>query len=281
MSVRRLVGVALAGAAVSGWGVPADAVTPFDAVASSPDVTVALSSAVADDDDVAEDDLSTVTAPLGPPDVPVGADLTGYHRDGSDELFAVDTTIPLPGGLTVTPADVARWNGATYTIEFSGASEGVPTGAAVDAVSLHPITGDLVLSFDIDVQLGSLVVADEDLVAFDGSGFSSYFDGSAAGVPDGLDVDAAHVLGGFTLVLSFDASGEVGGVVFDDEDVLEYTLLGPGTWELSFDGSAGHAAWTEADLDGLHLVPEPGHLVSLAAGLALLAGIQRRRTSIE
>jgi len=253
-----------------------EAAAVFDAIASSSDTTVDLSGSVASDEDVAEDDLAVVTAPVGPPGIPVAADLSAYHRLANDELFAVDTTILLPGGIAAEPLDVVRWNGAVYTIEFSGAANGIPTGVRIDAITVEEDSGDLLLSFDVDLDLGGLVAADEDLVAFGGGGFSGFFDGSAAGLAEALDVDAAQAIGSASLALSFDVSGEIGGVSFDDEDVLEYDR-DSGSWQMLFDGSAQHPGWTGAGLDALHLVPEPGRLVSLVAGLGLLGVLGRRR----
>jgi cysteine-rich repeat protein len=70
-------------------------------------------------------------------------------------------------------------------------------------------------------------------------------------VSGGLDLDAVHYtdLDGH-LYLSFDGSGNVGGVDFDDEDVLEYDP-GGGVWALLYDGSARHSGWPPADLDAL------------------------------
>jgi hypothetical protein len=136
---------------------------------------------------------------------------------------------------------------------------------------------DLLLSFDTAVTLGGVTAADEDLVRFNGSGFTLFFDGSAAGVPEGLDLDAADNLGGgnVALALSFDGSGSLPGVVFADEDVLEYDLF-TGTWEILYDGSAHHAAWGGANLDAVAL-PEPDAVVLLVAGVASLLVLGRNR----
>ncbi len=259
-------------------GSPALAATPIGVIASSSDTTVDLTGTVAWDDEISDDDFVSVVAPTGPPGVPENADLTGYHRVGAEDLFSLDITTVL-GGLTVRPSDVVRWDGSIYTLELDGAAEGVPVGARIDAISVDPGSGDLLLSFDIGVDLGGgLVAADEDIVAFDsGTGFSSFFDGSAFSVPENLDVDAIHAVdAGGNLALSFDTSGTVGAVSFDDEDVVEYDA-GGASWSLAFDGSAEHAGWTASDLDAVHLVPEPGFLLSLGAGLVLVRTLHARR----
>jgi hypothetical protein len=214
----------------------------------SPDTAVVLGGVTVEDEAVAEDDLagSITLANVGP--LPAGADLTAYHvMPNGDELLAFDTTVGLPG-VTVEPGDVVRFDGTGYALAFDASAAGVPAGAYADAVTNDGI--DLVLSFDTTVSLGGTAFDDADLVRFDGLGFSSVFDSGAAGVPDGLDLDAAHILADGTLQISFDTSGKLGGVSFDDEDVLGFDPA-TGAWSMVYDGSAHHAAWAAADLDAL------------------------------
>ncbi len=75
------------------------------------------------------------------------------------------------------------------------------------------------------------------------------------------------------LGLSLDASGSVGGVDFDDEDVLRFDPGGP-SWTLAYDGSAEDASLAPVDTVAL---PEPGQLWMLASGLGLLIGLGRQR----
>jgi hypothetical protein len=90
-------------------------------------------------------------------------------------------------------------------------------------------------------------------VRFDGVSLFPFFDASLAGVAPGLDLDAAHYLAtDGSLLLSFDGSGVVGGISFDDEDVLRLDPLG-GIWSMAFDASSYHAGWSPADLDALQL----------------------------
>ena len=229
------------------------AATPLREVSVSPDVTAALGSETVRDQSVAADDLTGTVTLVDLGNLPEAADLDGYHRlRNGDRLFSLDTASLLPGGLAVAPADVVRFDGGAYTVEFDGSAEGLPAGAVVDAVGVIE-DADLLLSFDITVSVDGITVYDEDLVRFDGVTFSMFLDGSAAGVANALDLDAVHHLSpNGHLLVSLDGSGTLGGVSFDDEDVLEYEPVG-GTWEMAYDGSARHGGWSPGDLDAVHV----------------------------
>jgi hypothetical protein len=184
--------------------------------------------------------------------VPAGVNLTGYDRltDG-DELLAFDVTVTL-GGLTIEPRDIVRTDGSSYSLFFSGAAHGIPDGVAIDAIAT--IGDDLLLSFDVAVQLNGATFDDGDAVRFDGVAFAPFFDAHAAGVPQGLDLDALHYLDNGKLLVSFDGSGTIGGVSFDDEDVLAYDP-NLGTWAMVYDGSGAYAQWEAADLDVIYAFP--------------------------
>jgi len=238
-----------------GWAAPGAAVEVLEETSASPDVAIAVDAGTLlalDEDAIVTAAGPPLLAALGP--LPAAADLAAYHRRANgDELFSLDIAAALSGPLYVDPRDVALWDGAVFSLVFDGSVEGVPDGARIDAVS-DADDGGLVLSFDITVSLGGTTFDDADLVHFDAVGptFSLLFDSAAALVPSALDVDAAHFLfatGG--LLMSFDSSGSLGGVNFDDEDILEYEPVG-GTWALSVDTEASEPGWAGADLDALH-----------------------------
>ncbi len=247
-----------------------------DTFVVSPDITVVLGSDTVHDEEAVEDDQigPVLFESLGT--LPAGADVTAVHREPSgDVLFALDTTANL-GGTTFEPRDVIRWDGATHTMEFDGSSEGVPAGAQIDAITRDgPI--DLLLSFDVTVDLGGTTIADEDLARFDGMAFTVELDGSAEGISVALDLDAASQKPSGELVVSFDGSGSVGGVSFDDEDALTFDPTSS-TWALSYDGDALDMDWGPGDLDAVHFVPEPGVLLQLLAGSGLLTVFAARRS---
>jgi hypothetical protein len=252
---------------------PNVAPTPLVWAAVSPDVTVELGGVLFDPENVALDNLLGLVVPASLGGLPTGANVTAYHLfSNGDQLFSLDGTIVLPRGA-VGSEDVVSYDGHSYTLEFDGSAEGVPGGASVDAVST--IAGDLLLSFDTAVILEVDTAYEEDLVRFDGSQFTLFFDGSAARVPAGLNLDAAHYLGGGIIAMSFDGSGSLPGVVFADEDVLEYNLI-TDAWEITYYGSAEHAAWDGANLNAVAL-PEPDALLLLVAGAASLLVLSRCR----
>ena len=262
-----IVGLACMNAAGAAWS--------QSIISASPDITITLGASVTTaDEDVAVDNQLGVVALESLGSLPDASDVIALGLDiNGDRLIALDTTTLLAGGVVARPGDVIRYDGAAYSIEFDALASGLAAGIQTDAVSLAS-GGGLLLSFDTTVDLGSgLVVADEDLVRWSGSSFSLVFDGSVEGLDGALDVDAAQDLGGGSFLMSFDTTGQIGGIVFDDEDVVRFD----GTiWSLELDASAADANWAAADLDAF-FVPEAEHAWMLGAGVLFLSGLRRTR----
>ncbi len=235
-------------------GRAAFALSPLSSIRYTPDITVVLGGTTVTPQNVAEDNLAGTVSLVNIGTIPNGTDVIAYSPlANGDQLLAFDTTLTL-GSLTVRPGDVVRLSGTTYSLEFDATANGIPNGVMTDAVAqISP--NDLLLSFDVTVALGSFSAAPEDLVRFKDGTFSLFFDGSVAGVPVGLNLDAIDcLLRNGHLLLSFDGSGTVGGVSFDDEDVLEYSPES-NVWALAYDGSAQHAEWPPADLAAVSASP--------------------------
>jgi len=254
-------------------GSPALSAAPVASIDGSPDVTVTLSSVTITDGEIAQGLQGLpVAVALGLP-AEVSVEAFDWVADGS-VLFAVGTPVEL-GGTVFFPSDVIRWNGSVYTKYFDGAANGVPAGAKIDAIALDG--SDLLLSFDVGMTLSGSYFPHGDLVRWDGVAFASFFDAVAAGVDPALDLDGADRLANGLLYLSFDGSGEVGGVPFADEDILQYDSASGG-WALAFDGSVASAAWLGADLDALTAgfslveIPALDGWGLLALALLLVAG---------
>jgi hypothetical protein len=210
------------------------------------DITVTLAGTVVGPNSVANDTLS------GAPTLALSGlpgSVAAYYYTGSVHWLVFDTTVSLNGGtLTATPQDVVSYNGTTYSKIFTGASSGMPVGVMIDALS-STNGSDFLFSFDTSATVGSVAAAPEDVVRYSGGTWSSYFVGTPAGVPAGVNLDALYRLPNGHLLMSFDIAGTVGSVTFGAGDVLEYTA--PSTWELAYSPAAIHPGWGAANLRGL------------------------------
>jgi len=252
------IGVAL----LLGASIAHAAPTPLPGLTYTPDITTVLGGQTVSPDGVADDNLQGTVTPVDFPGVPAGARISGYDllADGQ-ELIAFDITVALPGGVTAGPRDVVRFNGASYSLEFVGANNGVPSGASISALGTDQ--GKLLLSFDVTVNLPGLPAASpagpRDIVRLEGpSSFSRVFDGTAAGVSPGLAIDGLHKLeSNGHLLISFDGAGAVGIVSFFNQSaVLEFDPVGA-TWQIAYDGKTSPAAWPDnADLRDFASTPD-------------------------
>lgn len=179
-----------------------------------------------------------------PPEVDI--DAFDEHPDGP--TFSLSAPASLDG-LLVMPGDVVRLVGGVPQLIFEASALGL---GAVDVDGVSDDGGFLLLSFDQTVPVqGGITADDEDVVLWDGLSLFLFFDGDAAGLPRGVDVDAIHwdELEA-RLWLSWDVAASVGGVFGDDEDVLAWRSAG-GTWERAFDLSAFTTTLGPSDVDAL------------------------------
>jgi hypothetical protein len=149
-------------------------------------------------------------------------DVTGYHRE--PRRYVLDTARNIDGVL-VRPGDVAAVTSflSDPTIVFDGRANGVPDGVRIDAVSIDPDSGDLVLSFDRSFAAGALF-RKGDLVRWNGSSFQHFFQGD--GLPDAADINGAHVLDSGGILMTFESGttvpGQGGPLYVSDDEVVEY-----------------------------------------------------------
>jgi len=260
----RLLAVSLSAALLLG-------ATSATAQASfAPDVSVSLPGVVANDEDVVVPSGGSFTLAGDLPSLPSNVELSALTRDGTDVLFSLDVTAVVEG-VTLEPRDIARWDGATLVLEIDGSADGIPDGVGIDALLLSS-GGNPFLSIDTSAKVGALDIDDEDLFRLLPTPFL-FFDGSAEGIDPGLDLVGASLVTSTSGLLSFDGSGSVGGIDFDDEDMLGWDQI-TGDFSLVFDGSASDPALVRT---GVVALPEPGFGVAMAAGLACLALLCRRR----
>jgi len=269
-TAKHFGAAALAAIAWICFAVPAaHAQTELSVLCVTPDITVELTSGTITPQQVICYNSSASTSVVNLAGIPVGTRVSAYFPlSSSQTLIAIDTTSVLPtnlggGTVIVTPHDVVSYNPSTGlfspSLFFTGASNGVPNGVNIDAVSMDG-SGNLLLAFDTTISLpksggGTITVTPADLVAFHGTNYTLDFNGVAAGIPAGADLVGAMMLPNADLLLTMDEPGAIGAVdFFTPVDVLEF---GPGStsWVLSFNGMTSDT-WPEgSQMNGVWAAP--------------------------
>jgi len=155
----------------------------------------------------------------------------------------------------------------TYNVALRVSDDDTSTIATTTATVTDQPTAVMYLSLLNDATLpGGLTVANDDILAFDGSAFSLYFDGSDVGLTS-FAIDGFSIIGPTQILMSFTTSGTVGGVAMDDSDVLRFTAtsLGAataGTFSMYFDGSDVGLSTAGEDVDAVELLADGRLLVS-------------------
>jgi uncharacterized repeat protein (TIGR01451 family) len=232
---------------------------------------------------------TTVTAPGGVTDT----NLANNSATDTDTVLAIGAFFSTvnnlnPPGVTGTAddADIYAWysNGITntYLRVFDASATGVPASADVDAF-VYNGPNDIYLSLNNDVGVTipglTFAVQDEDIVHWNGTSWSHFFDGSDVGMgsfpgsgSSAEDVDA-FVINGGNLLVSTSGNPDVPGITGEaDEDLLSCNGGTRGTattcpsWSYYFDGSdVGLGTSGSEDVDFAKLVGGNIHLSTLGS----------------
>ena len=197
--------------------------------------------------------------------VPASAQVPPTHYELSPDVpLAVGTLTPADGDVVDLDAGTGGWS------SLAALSAILPPGVGVDAVQCYT-NGDVVFSPDSAFSWPGGSAGDEDVVLDSAGTLSLLFDGSAAGIPPGVGVDAVTVSRWtpLELLLSVDTDTTLGGVSVTDDDIVRFNA--PSSFVVVIPGSSwlGSEA-SRADLDGLAV--EPGTslvFVSLDVSVAL------------
>ena len=153
-----------------------------------------------------------------------------------------NTPSATPTGPTTTPT-------STPTQTFT------PTVTATLPASGSP----LYVSFASSGSVVGLSFADEDIVQFDGTTWSMFFDGGDVGL-SAVDVFAFHYLNANTILLSFNSSITIGSTTYAPTDIVQFTgSFGPtttGTFSMYFNGVDVGLDSSNDYIDAIEILPD-------------------------
>lgn len=157
--------------------------------------------------------------------------------------------------FTATPA-------ATFTPTLTRTPTSVPTLTSTAAPTNNP----LYLSLAGKGTVGGITAADEDILRFDGTGWSLFFDGSDVGVGS-PDLFGFTIVDSNTILMAFSNAVTVNGLAIVPQDVVRFqaTSLGSntaGTFSMYLDGSDVGLDSTAEKIDSISLLPDGRVLIS-------------------
>ena len=116
--------------------------------------------------------------------------------------------------------------------------------------------------------MGGLTAQDVDILYFNGTSWSLFFDASDVGIStSGQDVNDFHIVDADTILMSFDAPITLGGLAVNPWDIVRFdaTSLGDntaGSFSLYFDGDDVGLTTTNGQIDALEVLPDGRILIS-------------------
>ena len=264
-----------------------DTITASHVYANDGAFTITLT--VSDNRSGVGQDTVIVTVSNVPPSLSAGGPYTGP----SGSRITMSGSASDPGADVLTFEWDLEYDGAAFDVDALGATvqhsyvqDGVYTAAlrvsdddtstiataTVTVADQTPVMMYVTLGSDATLPSG-LAVANEDILAFDGSAFSLYFDGSDIGLAS-FAIDAFAIISPTEILISFTTSGTVGGVAMDDSDILKFdaTSLGvstTGAFSMYFDGSDVGLSTAGEDVDAVELLAD-GHLLMSTTNTASL-----------
>ena len=141
-----------------------------------------------------------------------------------------------------------------------------PTSTPTFTATVPPSGNTFYSSFASSGTVGGVAFADEDILEFNGSTWSLFFDGGDVGLGS-VDVFAFYHVDADTILLSFNNTITVGGVTFAPTDIAQFdaTSLGSvtaGTFSMYFNGADVELSTSSEYIDALEVLPDGKVLIS-------------------
>ena len=174
---------------------------------------------------------------------------------------------------TLTPTSAFT---PTFTPTRTPTSAFTPTRTPTPGITATPGGSSFYLSLAANQTVGGVAAADEDVLYFDGSAWSTFFDGSDVGAAT-ADLTAFALLDADSLLMSFSSTLTLNGLTADPQDVLRFdaTSLGSntaGTFSMYLDGSDVGLDTTAEKIDALSLLPD-GRVLLSTSGSPAVTGV--------
>jgi hypothetical protein len=178
--------------------------------------------------------LSIIGVGAGP-----GANIDGLAiLPDESVLFSVDAPASI-AGIPCGASDIIRRSGSgpttTFNLYKSAASMGLSAGANIDALAVHPTSGNLLISFDAPETVGATTFMPADIAEV-GTTLTMFFDASTKSVPDSINTvgyECKIVNTRPVQYFNFDAPVSLGGSVRLPGDIVYRTEL-PDQWNPNY-----------------------------------------------
>lgn len=187
--------------------------------------------------------------------------------------YAPDVTVTLgSGNVTVGPNAIAADDlGGNVSAANVGA---IPVGAAIAAYH-RKNNGDQLFVFDTTVVLSGITFTPQQVVRYDGTAYSLYWDGAANSIPAGVRIDGLALQADVDLLLSLDVSATLGGVAVSPTDIVRFN----GTYSMFFNGvTAGVPAGL--NLQDFHFFDSDQHLLMNFDSAGAIGGTSFNRQDV-
>jgi Putative Ig domain/Multicopper oxidase len=186
-----------------------------------------------------------------------------------------------PTGLagTADDADIYSWNGAVFTRVVDMTTKGLPSAANTDELKIIDAT-HFYLSFVADTTLPGLgTVQDEDIVYYNGTSWTLFFDGTSKGLTNANhDIDAFDIAGNTVYFSTFGSTNTPGATnppgvagTADNADIYSWDgSVFSRVVDLSTLGvSAAPRSGAVSNVDGLKFIDSTHFYVSFVGNVTL------------
>jgi hypothetical protein len=116
--------------------------------------------------------------------------------------------------------DILHYDTGDFSLYLSGPNVGIPDGVNIDAIGV--LKAGVLFSVDIPTTIAGLVCTEKDIILYNKTGFNKFFDGQAAGMPDGASIDAATLLSDGSMLFSTDIPVILDSKVYKENDLIQY-----------------------------------------------------------